>query len=67
MNHPSHESFAALAAGNHYAELEREAIRQEILAERAAAASAVLEREIDARLAERRGTAANAEQGTAIA
>jgi hypothetical protein len=67
MNHPSHESFAALAAGNHHAELEREAIRQEILAERAAAANAELEREIDARLAERRGIAANVSQETVFA
>jgi hypothetical protein len=60
MNHPNHESFAAFAAGNHHAELERDAVRLEILAEREAAAKAELEAAIDARIAERRGTAANA-------
>lgn len=67
MNHPNHESFAAFAAGSHHAQLERDAIRQEILAEREAAAKAELEAAIDTRLAERRGTAANVEQGTALA
>jgi hypothetical protein len=57
MNQPAHESFAAFAAGNHHAELERDAVRAEILAEREAAAKAELEAAIDARLAERRGTA----------
>jgi hypothetical protein len=60
MNHPNHESFAAFAAGDHHAELERDSVRREILAEREAAANAELEAAIDARIAERRGTAANA-------
>jgi hypothetical protein len=60
MSHPNHESFAAFAAGSHHAQLEREAIRREILAERESAAGVELEAAIDARLAERRGTAANA-------
>jgi hypothetical protein len=67
MNHPSHESFAALAASDHHAKLERDAVRAEIMAEREAAARAELEAAIDARIAEGRGTAANASQETAFA
>jgi hypothetical protein len=66
MNHSSHESFAAMAASDHHSQMERDAIRLEILAEREAVERAELEAAIDARLAERRGTATNAAPEAAI-
>jgi hypothetical protein len=67
MNHPSHETFAAFAASSHHAELERDAVRREILAEREAAAKADLEQEVTHRINERRGVPADTDQESAVA
>jgi hypothetical protein len=54
---PLHTTPAGHVSRENAEQAERDAIRQEILAERAAAANAELEAAVDARIAQRRSTA----------